>query len=304
MRALITGGAGFLGSRLGAALAARGSVVLADVVPSEIAGTQSVTLDITDVAAVRRVFADVKPDLVVHAAANKYVDLGEKDPFDCVDVNLLGSQNVARVAMEQGIAKVLGISSTAAAPPQVSVYGLAKAIMERMFCSLHGKTATAFTTVRLGNIAWSTGSVLPAWDAMREKTGVVKTSGPEDHRFIVSVDEAIATVLAAVDGFDGLAGKVLVRKSKQAKMRDVLDVFVAQRGGTIEAVEARVEGRSVEVLVGDLETPYAREATYAGAPHVVISFNEKAATPLTEGVFANQAASLSRDEISALVARA
>jgi len=302
MRVLITGGAGFLGRRLGATLSSRYSVVLGDVVPTEVAGCTFVQLDVANVDEVRKVFGEVKPDIVVHAAANKYVDLSEKDPFHCVDVNITGTESIARVAMETGVPMVVGLSSTAATPPQVSVYGLAKAILERTFCSLNGKTETKFTTVRLGNIPWSTGSVLPAWKEMLAKGGVVTTTGPDDHRFFCRLEEAVETVQIAIDNIDEVAGKVLVRKSKQARIQDVLDAFVKANGGTVQKAEARLTGRSIEILVGDLEVPYTRETVLGGAPHFVISFNAKANPPIAGMLDAANADALSGAELSAIVA--
>src|SRR5262249_33157336 len=124
-------------------------------------------------------------------AATKFVDLAEKLPLECVDVNVLGSENVARVSMEYEVQTVIGISTDKATPPVRNTYGLTKALMERVFCGLDGKTKTRFLCVRYGNVAWSTGSVLPIWKKMHEETGVIGTTGPDMRRFFFTVDEAV-----------------------------------------------------------------------------------------------------------------
>ena len=66
-----------------------------------------------------------------------------------------------RVALEKGVLGVIGISTDKATPPVRNTYGLSKAIMERMLCTMNSKGGTRFVAVRYGNVAWSTGSVLP-----------------------------------------------------------------------------------------------------------------------------------------------
>ena len=100
-------------------------------------------------------------DIVIHAAATKYVDTSEKFANECIDVNVVGSSNVARVSIDQEIETVIGISTDKTAPPVFNTYGLSKALMERLFTSLDDKSNTKFACVRFGNIAWSTGSVFP-----------------------------------------------------------------------------------------------------------------------------------------------
>jgi FlaA1/EpsC-like NDP-sugar epimerase len=95
--------------------------------------------------------------------------------MEAIDINVIGSQHVARVAMELGVETVIGISTDKASPPVRNTYALTKALMERMFCSLNGKTATKFVCVRFGNLAWSTGSVLPIWKRMIDQSGVIGT---------------------------------------------------------------------------------------------------------------------------------
>jgi hypothetical protein len=95
---------------------------------------------------------------------------------------------------------------------------------------------------------------------------------------------------------------VLVRKSKQARIQDVLDAFVKANGGTVQKAEARLTGRSIEILVGDLEVPYTRETVLGGAPHFVISFNAKANPPIAGMLDAANADALSGAELSAIVA--
>lgn len=300
---LITGGTGYLGKRLGAALKGRHRVVLGarnnkqNMIAQRFAGCDAVPLDVASIESVRDAVVEIKPDVIIHAAATKFVDLAERQPMECVDVNVVGSQNVARVAIERGVSVVIGISTDKAAPPVRNTYGLSKALMERMFCGMNRKADTRFLCVRYGNVAWSTGSVLTIWKKMHEESGVIGTTGPEMRRFFFTVDEAVKLVLTGLDRVDELQGSVLSRYMKAAQIQDILEVWTRSRGGRWEKIEGRPGEREDELLIGDLELPYTREVEYDGVKHYVISFNEKAPRPLPSGLSSANTERLTEREI-------
>jgi UDP-N-acetylglucosamine 4,6-dehydratase len=306
-RALISGGSGFLGTRLALALKATHQVFLADKneeqnrVAERITECPALPMDIADIKSVRGAFLEARPDLIIHAAALKFVDLAEKNPLLCADVNVIGSQNLARVAMERDCGLVVGISSNRAAPPTDDTYGLTKAILERMCCSLNSKTQTKFACVRLGNIAWSTGSVLPTWKRMLDESSVIKTTGPNSRRFFFGVDDAVKLVMTCIDHIDEFQGKVLARRLKQARVKDLLEKFIELRGGRWEQVDPRPGERLEETLIGELELPYCQEKQLNGAIHYSLCFNEKAAKPLAEAVSTANVEPLTTEEIVRLI---
>ena len=304
---LITGGTGFLGKRLGLRLKDKYQVILAgrnnkqNMGAGSFTGCQTAPLDVSNIESVRDVFTEFKPQVVIHAAATKFVDLAEKFPMECVDVNVLGSQNVARAAMQSGVKTVIGISTDKAAPPVRNTYGLSKALMERMYCSLNGKSDTKFACVRYGNVAWSTGSVLPIWKKMHEEKGVIGTTGPEMRRFFFTVDEAVELVITAMEDIDRVQGRVLSRKMKAAQIEDILKIWVKQKGGRYEKIEGRPGERDDEFLIGDLELPYTEELTYKNIVHYLISFNEKAKKPLSFGLSSANTERLTDEEILSII---
>lgn len=304
---LITGGTGFLGRNLALKLKNEYRVILTgrnnkqNLFASKYTGCQVAPLDITNIESVRDVFVEFKPDIVIHAAATKFVDLAEKYPMECVDVNVLGSQNVARVAVEREVPVVVGISTDKAAPPVRNIYGMSKSVMERIFCAMDGKTRTKFTAVRYGNVAWSTGSVLPIWKKMHEETGIIGTTGPEMRRFFFSVDEAVQLVITAMDNIDLVKGKVLSRYMKAAQIEDILQTWIEERGGKWEKIEGRPGERDDEFLIGDLELPYTEELQLGGIKHYLISFNDKVANPIPFGLSSANTDRLSREEILAII---
>ena len=285
--ALITGGTGFLGKRLGAAMKDAYRVVLTgrnnkfNRDAEAFSGCPTLPMDVTNIESIRDVFTEVKPDVVIHAAATKYVDLSELQPMECLDVNVLGSQNIARVSVEKGVSTVIGMSTDKTAPPVANTYGLTKALMERLFCAMNAKTEqTRFACVRHGNIAWSTGSVFPIWKKMHDATGVIGSTGPEMTRYFSKVDEAVDLVTTAIERIDEVQGAVLSRKMKAALIRDFLEVWIQHKGGRWEQIQGRPGERPHEYLIGEPELMYTREVEYNGVPHFVIKFNQPVANPL------------------------
>jgi FlaA1/EpsC-like NDP-sugar epimerase len=300
---LITGGTGFLGKWLGRALKDRYEVVLTgrnnkhNMDAQQFTGCAVLPMDVSNIESVRDVFSEARPDVVVHAAATKYVDLSERQPMECLDVNVLGSQNVARVAVERGTGIVIGMSTDKAAPPVGNTYGLTKALMERLFCAMNGKTETRFACVRHGNIAWSTGSVFPIWKRMHEQTGIIGSTGPDMTRYFSTVDEAVALVIAAIDNIEQMQGKVMSRAMKAARIRDILEVWVAHKGGSWKQIEGRPGERPHEYLLGEPELPFTSEADLAGVRHYVINFNQPSPHPPSAVFCSADAERLSEQEL-------
>lgn len=301
---LITGGTGFLGRRLGRYFAENDYQVTLtgrnhdqNRVAQDYTGCKVIPSDITNIEAVRDAFAESKPDIVIHAAASKYVDTAEANPMECLDVNVTGSQNVARVAIEKGAETVVGISTDKSAPPVANTYGLTKALMERVFSALNGKTDTKFVSVRFGNMPWSTGSVFPIWKRMQENDGIIKSTGPHMTRLFTPVDEAVKLVVTAIENIDQVQGNILCRTMKAGLIRDFLEVWTARKGGEWEQVPARPGERTYEHLIGEAELDYTTEVFYDGVRHYLISPNRRAETPLTEIVSSSNAERFSEDEI-------
>lgn len=305
---LITGGTGFLGKRLAKRLNEMGyRVIIAgrnnkqNMLASQYSHCEALPMDVSNIESVRDVVIQVKPDIIIHAAATKFVDLSEKQPMEAIDVNVHGSQNVARVAIEKKVKTVIGISTDKASPPVRNTYGLTKALMERMFCAMDKNSDTNFFCVRYGNVAWSTGSVLPIWRKMEKEQGMLFTTGPEMIRYFFTVDEAVRLVLTALERVNELHGKVVSRSMKSAKMEDILKIWSEQENIEYRRIEGRPGERNIEYLIGELELPYTSEEVIDGIPHYIISFNQEVPVPLEEIKSSGNAERLSREEILAII---
>lgn len=304
---LITGGTGFLGKRLGVRLKNDYQILLTgrnqkqNFYAQKFTGCSVEAMDVTNIESVRDVFNRFIPDIVIHAAATKFVDLAEHYPMECVDINVIGSQNVARVAIDKSTSLVLGISTDKASPPVRNTYGMTKSLMERMFCSLNMKSNTKFACVRYGNVAWSTGSVLPIWKKMFETKGVIGTTGPEMRRFFFTVEEAVDLVKTALEKIEFIQGKVLSRKMKSAQIEDILRVWVSHKGGRYETIIGRPGERNDEYLIGDQELPFTEELVYNGISHYLITFNSKAVNPVSIALSSANTDRLTDEEIFEII---
>jgi UDP-glucose 4-epimerase len=306
-RILITGGSGFLGRNLALKLNGKYEVYLGarnnkqNFQAKKTTNATTLPLDISNIESIRDVFKFVRPDIVIHAAATKFVDLSEVYPLESIDVNILGSQNVARVAMEYEVDFVVGISTDKACPPVRNIYGLTKATMERMFCLLNGKTKTKFACVRYGNVAWSTGSVLPIWKKMHEETGIIGTTGPDMRRFFFTVDHAVQLVETAMNNIDLIQGQILSRVMKSAKIEDILNVWTKHFGGKWEKITDRPGERDDEYLVGESELSFCQTLEFNGVNHFLIHPNEKVETPYPFIFTSKEAEKLTEEEILELI---
>ena len=306
-RLLITGGSGFLGRHLGRRLRDEYEIVLGsrnhklNLAAERFSGCPSVPLDVSSLESVRDAFAQVQPNVVIHAAATKFVDLSERAPMECLDVNVTGSKNVARAAVDSKVESVIGISTDKAAPPVTNTYALSKALMERVFCAMNGKTQTKFACTRCGNIAWSTGSVLTQWEEMQRGGGVIRTTGPEMFRFFVTIEEAVDLTCVALNELDQLQGKVLTRAMKSVQIKDLLELWTELRGGTWETADRRVGDSVHEDLIGDAEAEFTRQGEFGGSAHFVVSFNERPAHALQTGISSATAPRLDREELTCLL---
>jgi UDP-N-acetylglucosamine 4,6-dehydratase len=148
-------------------------------------------------------------DIIIHAAANKLVDIGERTALEVVKNNVIGSQHVVYAAMKAGVKRVIGISTDKAVQP-VNTYGMTKALMERMFQEADVHTDTEFVCARYGNVVGSTISIVLYFEQQLKELGYIKITDPDMTRFYMGVDEGIDTILYSLN--HAKRGSVVITK--------------------------------------------------------------------------------------------
>jgi FlaA1/EpsC-like NDP-sugar epimerase len=205
-RVLITGAGGSIGSEIARQVARCQPAVLValdhdeshlhDLAASIPDGAViQVLVDIRDRAALHRVFARHRPELVFHAAAHKHVPILEDHPTEAVQTNVLGTANLLAAAEEVGVERFVFISTDKAVAPS-SVMGASKRIGELLVLGdpTPGSTHAA---VRFGNVLGSRGSVVPTFARQIAAGGPVTVTDARMTRYFMSIEEAVQLVLQA-----------------------------------------------------------------------------------------------------------
>ena len=300
---LITGGSGFLGINLALRLRKKYNVFIGSRNQKRNydaklkTGCEAIPLDVTNIESVRDAVIYCKPDTIIHAAATKFVDISEKFPFECSDVNILGSTNVARVAIEKKVKTVVGISTDKATQPIKNFYGFSKATMEKLFLNANENSKTNFLCVRYGNVAWSTGSVLPIWRQMFQKNKKILTTGPFMRRFFFTINDAVDLVLFALNKSKQFRGKILCADMKACKLIDIIKVWIKNYGGSYKIIKGRKGDRLDEYLIGNNEINFTKKIYQNKKLFYLIDFEKKSSKPLSKIISSENASRLNKDEI-------
>jgi UDP-N-acetylglucosamine 4,6-dehydratase (inverting) len=159
-------------------------------------------------------------DVVIHAAATKIVPTAEYNPFEAVKTNVFGAMNVIDAAIDQGVAKVVALSTDKASSP-INLYGATKLTSDKLFIaanSYSGENGTKFSVVRYGNVLGSRGSVIPFF-LSKLKTGTLPITDPEMTRFMITLEQGVGLVWKALSEAHG--GEIFVQKIPSMKITDI-----------------------------------------------------------------------------------
>ncbi|MFZ5877789.1 MAG: polysaccharide biosynthesis protein [Chloroflexota bacterium] len=207
--------------------------------------------DVRDFHSVASALKDV--DVVFNAAALKQVPACEYFPHQAVLTNIIGPENIVRAIQEHDLPVeiVVGISTDKACKP-VNVMGMTKALQERVFIQANMRCpGTRFVCVRYGNVLASRGSVIPLFHEQIKHGGPVTITTTDMTRFLLSLDQAVDTVLAAVR--EGRRGETYIPRVPSAKVTDIAALLIGER--PIETVVTGIRpGEKIhEILVSEEE---------------------------------------------------
>lgn len=195
-------------------------------------------------------------NLVVHAAALKQVPACEYNPMEAIKTNILGSSNVIDAAIENGVAKVLALSTDKAVNP-INLYGATKLAAEKLFIQSNayaGGRNTRISCVRYGNVVGSRGSVVPLFIKQRE-SGKVTITDERMTRFWLSLEQGVRFVIRCIEQMQG--GEVFVPKIPSMRMVDLAAAMAPD--AEVEIIGIRPGEKLHESLIGEDEARHTVE---------------------------------------------
>ncbi|HMS61570.1 MAG TPA: UDP-N-acetylglucosamine 4,6-dehydratase (inverting) [Solirubrobacteraceae bacterium] len=232
---LITGGTGSFGTRLTDRLLAEHDPATVRIFSRDELKQSEIQRRHADDERLRYFLGDVRDlprliratrgvDVIVHAAAMKQVPACEYNPFEAVQTNVIGAENVVTAAIENDVPTVVALSTDKAVNP-VNLYGATKLCQEKIIVQGNAYAADSvarFACVRYGNVVGSRGSVIPLFKAQAE-TGVLTITDDQMTRFWITLDQSVSFVIESLGRMGG--GEIFVPKIPSMRVVDVAEAL-------------------------------------------------------------------------------
>jgi len=212
-----------------------------DLIQKGISNFKAVIADIRDYNRMDQFFNLYKPKIVFHAAAYKHVPLMEEHPYEAVNVNIIGTKNVASLSVKHSVNKFIFISTDKAVNP-TNVMGASKRIAELYLKCLKGKGQTKFITTRFGNVLASNGSVLPLFKKQIDAGGPITVTHKDIERFFMTISESIDLIIEAASM--GIGGEIFVfEMGRPFKIYDLAVLMIRLSGLQFpEDIDIKISG--------------------------------------------------------------
>ena len=260
--------------------------------------------DVRDKERLNRAFQGV--DIVIHAAALKQVPAAEYNPFEAVKTNILGAQNVINVSSDEGVKKVIALSTDKAANP-INLYGATKLCSDKLFIAGNayvGRDESIFSVVRYGNVVGSRGSVIPLFLEKR-KTGVLPITDPRMTRFWIALEQGVNFVLESLERMVG--GELFVPKLPSMNMMNLAKAIAPECRTEIIGIRPGEKLHEVMIPRDEARRTIEYERYYVIQPDFRFwehRFNENGGKPVAEDFEYNSSTNpwqLSIDEIREVI---
>ena len=242
-RVVVTGGGGSIGAELCRQIAQHDPAMLVIVdnseynlyrIDQELAASYPTLMftsalgNVQDEDAIEALFAQVKPEIIFHAAAYKHVPIVEENVAEGVRNNIFGTRVVADAAMRHGAHKFVLISTDKTVNP-TNVMGTTKRVAELYCQALNRDESTHFVTTRFGNVLASNGSVVPLFERQIASGGPVTVTDPDITRYFMTIHEAASLIMQA--GAIGRGGEIFVLDmGEPVRIRDLAEKMIQLSG--------------------------------------------------------------------------
>lgn len=206
--------------------------------------------DVRDHDRLELAFRDV--DYVIHAAALKHITVAEYNPFECIQTNVHGAENVVRAAMRSNVQRVIALSTDKATNP-INLYGASKLASDKIFVAAKHVVGTGnplFGVVRYGNVVGSRGSVVPLFRRLlAEGTTSLPITDPRMTRFWITLAKGVEFVLSCFDLMQG--GEIFVPKIPSMKITDFAAVMAPECEHKVIGIRAGEKLHEVMITADD-----------------------------------------------------
>lgn len=238
-----------------------------------VAKLQFMVGDIRDASRVKEALSRTCPEVVIVAAALKQVDTCELSPVESVKTNMLGTENVVQAINEHilvlrkiSIQKVLFVSTDKACAP-VNVYGMCKAISERIVTSQAARNLNEpqFLCVRYGNVLESRGSIIPLFKYQAMHNKHLTVTDTEMTRFLMTLDDSVDLIQHALK--NGKSGETWIPRLPAMKIGDLAEIFSEDYNKPINVIGLRPGEKQHEDLINESESTRTKKV---GETHYVI----------------------------------
>lgn len=205
--------------------------------------------DVRDIERLRRAMQDI--DFVFHVAAMKHVPSCEYNPFEAVQTNILGTQNVIQAAIDSKVAKVVFTSTDKAIAP-TNTYGASKLMAERLVSAAQyygGAGKTVFSAVRFGNVMGSRGSVIPLFQKQIKECSRITVTQMNMSRFMMTLKQATELTVKSLQMSQG--GEVFVLKMPVIKLQDLAECVVEETGKQLSIYPSDIQIEEIGLRIGE-----------------------------------------------------
>lgn len=198
------------------------------------------------------VFKTEKPDIVIHAAALKRVEIAENEPSKAIQTNLLGAMNVIDASTQAEVPVTIGISSDKSCSRK-NVYGQTKYLMERLFLKANKNHNMRFSCCRLSNVACSEGSVIPIWLTLAKKKLPLRITDAGMNRFMLSKHEVAHLIQETINASYQTQAGIFLKKTKAINLL----ALAKEISDEIEIIGKRPGEELNETLVSQEEVSFS-----------------------------------------------
>ena len=224
--------------------------------------------DVRDLARLDQAMIDV--DYVIHAAAIKHVPAAEYNPMECIKTNVNGAQNVITASINNGVEKIIALSTDKAANP-INLYGASKLASDKLFVAANNigvKENTRFSVVRYGNVIGSRGSVVPHFKKLMTNGETHLPITDENMtRFWITLESGVNFVLKNFERMKG--GEIFVPKIPSAKILDIAEAIAPRMSTNIVGIRPGEKLNEVMCPADDSHHTIEFDDHFVIAPSVV-----------------------------------